>query len=69
MSTRVTDYLAEELVWRKTADPEHPYETELDGEKCVIRVNDFPDDHLYTLMVNGVEVVDFDDWSAQWKRA
>lgn len=68
MSTKVTDYLAEKLVWRKTADPKHPYETNFDGEICIIRVNDFPDEHLYTLIVNGEEVADFDDWSAPWKR-
>lgn len=68
MSTKVTDYLAEQLVWRKTADPNYPYEADFDREKCVIRVNDFPDEHLYTLIVNGVEVANFDDWSAQWKR-
>jgi len=68
MSTKVIDYLAEKLAWQKTADPKHPYETNLDGERCVIRVNDFPDEHLYTLIVNGVEVADFDDWSATWKR-
>lgn len=68
MSTKVTDYLAEKLVWRKTADPHHPYETGCDGETCVIRLNDFPDEHLYTLLVHGVEVADFDDWPAQWQR-
>ncbi len=68
MSTKVTDYLAEKIVWRKTADPKHPYMAEVEGEKCVIRLNDFPDEHLYTLIVNEVEIADFDDWSAQWGR-
>jgi hypothetical protein len=68
MSTKVTNYLAERVAWRKTTDPKYPYEANVDGEKCLIRVNDFPDEHFYTLIVNGVEIVDFDDWSAQWKR-
>ena len=68
MSTKVTDYLSEKIVWRKTADPKRPYMAEVEGEKCVIRLNDFPDEHLYTLIVNEVEVADFDDWSAQWRR-
>ena len=68
MSTKVTDYLAEEIAWQKTADPKHPFMAEVEGEKCVIRVNDFPDEHLYTLIVNRIEVADFDDWSAQWVR-
>lgn len=68
MSTKVSDYLAEKIAWEKTRDPKHPFVAEYEGEKCVIRLNDFPDEHLYTLIVNGVEVADFDDWSARWSR-
>ncbi len=68
MSTKVTDYLAEKLVWRKTTDPKYPFVADFDGERCVIRINDFPDETLYTLMVDDVEVANFDDWSAHWKR-
>lgn len=68
MATKVADYLAEKLVWRKTADAAYPYEAEHEGERCVIRVNDFPDEHLYTLIVDGVEVKDFDNWSGVWER-
>lgn len=64
MSTKATNYLAEKIVWQKTDDPKQPYVAEFEGEKCVIRLNDFPDEHLYTLIVNGVEVADFDDWPA-----
>jgi hypothetical protein len=38
------------------------------GEQCLIRINDFPDEHLYTLMVNDQEVVHFDDWPLCWTR-
>lgn len=69
MSTKVVDYLAETLVWRKTADPKHPYVTECDGDRFVIRVNDFPDDHLYTLFANDVKLADFDEWPSHWKRS
>lgn len=68
MSTKVANYLTEKIVWRKTADPKHPYEANFDGEKCTIRVNDFPDEHLYTLLVDGLETADFDDWSSAWQR-
>lgn len=68
MSTKVTDYLTEKIEWRETGDPTHPYAAEIDGEKYLIRLNDFPDEHLYTLLVDGNDVADFDDWSACWKR-
>jgi len=68
MSTKVINYLDEKIAWRKTADPKHPYAAEFEGEKCLLRLNDFPGEHLYTLLVNGVEVTDFDDWSPRWTR-
>lgn len=69
MSTKTaTDYLAESIDWKRTADPRFPFAAKFEGEKCVIRLNDFPDEHLYTLIVDGEEVVAFDDWSANWHR-
>ncbi|CAN5220091.1 hypothetical protein BH18ACI2_BH18ACI2_03530 [soil metagenome] len=68
MSTKVINYLDERITWHKTADPKHPFAAEVEGEKCLIRLNDFPDEHLYTLLVNGVEVTDFDDWSPRLTR-
>ena len=50
------------------ADPRRPFAAKFEGEKCVIRLIDFPDEHLYTLIVDGEEVVAFDDWSASWNR-
>jgi hypothetical protein len=69
MSTKTaTNYLAEKIGWKRTADPRHPFAAKFEGEECVIRLNDFPDEHLYTLIVDGEEVVAFDDWSASWNR-
>jgi hypothetical protein len=69
MSTKTTtNYLAESIDWKRTADPRHPFAANFEGEKCVIQLNDFPDEHLYTLIVDGEEVVAFDDWSANWNR-
>jgi hypothetical protein len=69
MSTKTaTNYLAERIDWKRTRDPRHPFAAKVEGEKCVIRLNDFPDEHLYTLIVDGKEIVAFDDWSAKWNR-
>jgi hypothetical protein len=68
MVTKVQNYLAEKISWRKTVDPLYPYVAEFDGEKCVIRLNDFPAEHLYTLIIHDVEVTDFSDWPEQWRR-
>lgn len=69
MSTKTaTNYLAEKIDWKRTADPRHPFAAKFESEKCVIRLNDFPDEHLYTLIVDGEDVVAFDDWSPSWNR-
>jgi hypothetical protein len=68
MRTKITNYQAKNIVWKRTADPLYPFAAELEGERYVIRLNDFPDEHLYTLIVNGNEIVSFDDWSAKWTR-
>ncbi len=65
---KITNYLGEKIDWKRTTDPHYPFAAEFEGEQCVIRLNDFPEEHLYTLIVNGKEVADFDDWSAEWKR-
>jgi hypothetical protein len=49
-------------------DKGFPHVTDFEGERCFIRMNDFPDDHLYTLIVNGQEVASFDDWPESWDR-
>ncbi|MEK7834103.1 MAG: hypothetical protein AAB401_23650 [Acidobacteriota bacterium] len=68
MATAVKDYLDLKVVWKKSDDPEFPYFAEIEEERCLIRLNDFPDEHLYTLLANGIAVADFDDWPANWIR-
>jgi hypothetical protein len=52
MSTKVQNYLKEKITWKSGPEPLYPYRAEYEGEQCLIRINNFPDDHLYTLMVN-----------------
>jgi hypothetical protein len=68
MSTKVENYLEEKVAWKASVDPIYPYEAELNREKLVIRLNDFPDESLYTLIVDDEEVVNFNDWPARWHR-
>lgn len=68
MTTEVKDYLDVSVVWEKGADPEYPYHAEIEGEPCLVRLNDFPAEHLYTLLAGSVAIADFDDWPANWVR-
>jgi hypothetical protein len=69
MATKVRNYLEETIIWRRSTDPEFPYKTEFGGDRLSIRLNDFPHDRLYTLIVNDRESENFDDWPEHWDRA
>jgi RNA polymerase sigma-70 factor (ECF subfamily) len=60
--------LNESITWEETTNPEYPYSAKIGQDNYVIRLNDFPDESLYTLIVNNEEVEDFDDWPEQWIR-
>ena len=47
--------MAEKIDWKRTTDPHYPFTAEFEGKQCVIRLNNFPEEHLYTLIVNGKE--------------
>jgi len=59
---------AREVAWRRTASAEHPYEADVDGQRWTVRVNDFPAEPLYTLLVDGQPVEDLDAWPGAWRR-
>lgn len=54
--------------WAAAENGEFPYAVEVTGERWTIRVNDFPAEPLYTLLVDGVEQLDLDDWPPAWTK-
>jgi hypothetical protein len=56
------------IVWKETGDVDLPYEAEVDGSHWKLRVNDFPDEPLFTLFIDEEEWGHFDDWPPSWKR-
>lgn len=56
------------VAWRATKSAELPYEAEVDGRRWAVRVNDFPAEPLYTLLIEGAPVENLDDWPGAWKR-
>lgn len=54
--------------WQGTDDGEFPYVASVEGQQWRLRVNDFPAEALYTLLINGEEIADYDDWPAAWQR-
>jgi hypothetical protein len=56
------------LVWEHTGDGEIPFRTRIGERVLTIRVNDFPAEPLYTLLVDGEEIEDLEDWPQAWRR-
>jgi hypothetical protein len=63
------DKLARELSWRSTDDPIYPWAAEVDGNSWRIRINDFPDELMYSLMIGSENAGDFHDWPETWQRS
>lgn len=71
MTTRplLAGCLRRPLDWRRAAgSAEFPYEAMVDGLLWRIRVNDFPAEPLYTLLIADEEIGDLDDWPPSWRR-
>lgn len=62
----VEKHVTSSIAWESAGDGELPYRASVDGHVYTIRVNDFPEEPLYTLLVDGQEIVDLDDWPAAW---
>jgi hypothetical protein len=62
------DCLNVDVTWSKTNDPTVLWSVQVGAETWTVRVNDFPEEHLYTLYVNDEELGSFDDWPRQWSK-
>ncbi len=52
--------------WKKTNDPEFPFEALVNGKCWKLRLNDFPQQLLYTLFIDDREEESFDLWPQAW---
>jgi hypothetical protein len=68
MNKNIHPYFAAHVSWEGTQDPIYPYRAVVDKQVWVIRINDFPEEALYTLFVDDKAAFDFDDWPYTWKR-
>jgi|GEM_PF-1384906 len=60
--------ITQTLHWTSTGDPEIPWALGLEGKWLQVRLNDFPDEPMYSLLVDGESVGDFHDWPKTWER-
>ena len=55
------------VLWHRTNDPLLPFRADVGSDTWHLKLNDFPEEHMYTLLVNSREVDRFDDWPKTWK--
>jgi hypothetical protein len=60
--------MKQKLEWVKTSDPLHPLRTKAEGKELRLRIGDFPEESMYTLLVDDQAVTEFDDWPKAWVR-
>lgn len=61
------EYRVPGLVWRKKLIG-GGYVTKVKGKQWVVRINNFPDEPAYTLIVGGNEILHFSDWPSEWTK-
>ncbi|MBL8484230.1 MAG: hypothetical protein JNJ60_18685 [Rhodocyclaceae bacterium] len=66
--SKIPSRLARRVTWRGTGNAITPYAADVDGLPWQLRINDFPAEPMYTLIVAGQEVEHFDDWPAAWRK-
>ena len=54
--------------WQKGATASLPYCATVEGQHWQLRLNDFPAEPMYSLLIDGVAMEDFDDWPDGWQR-
>jgi hypothetical protein len=61
--------LRRSIPWRTSSGAHNiAFEAQVDDAHWTIRLNDFPEEPLHTLLIDGDEVMHFDDWPAIWPR-
>ena len=62
----MSDLTSLSVTWKHTGDAEFPYSAEIEGRQYTIRINDFPAEPLYTILSEGKELQDLEDWPSTW---
>jgi len=56
------------VLWSSTDSAEYPFKANVGGVEYKVRVNDFPEEAMYSVIGNGEVIGDFDDWPFIWER-
>lgn len=65
---QLDDLMQRRIDWTHTGDAEFPYTATIDGQTFIVRLNDFPAEPLYTVLLAEEELGHLDDWPSTWVR-
>jgi hypothetical protein len=52
--------------WIHIGDEFFIYHAQVNNQNWMIRLNEFPVEPHYTLIIDNEEIIDFDDWPTNW---
>ena len=59
----VAQFAIDKVEWQQTNDARFPWSARVEGSIWLVRINEFPEEnYLYTLFVDGIETVGFNEW-------
>ena len=64
----MTDYSGQFIKWKAFDEGGFIYSSSVTGQSLYIRLNDFPEESMYTLFMEKTPLIDFDDWPKNWVR-
>ena len=64
----IPEFSDKKVSWMKTKNTKYPYRAVVDNQEWLLRVNKFPDEPLYTLIVNSNEIIHINDWPIGWTK-
>ncbi|AHX12839.1 hypothetical protein CH75_05720 [Dyella jiangningensis] len=56
------------IAWSAMDDGDRVLKSVVDGQSWILRLNDFPDEPLFTLLVDEKEIIHFTQWPKNWVR-
>jgi hypothetical protein len=62
------DAMSRSVAWKTTNELDYPWEATVEGKRWQVRINDFPDEVMYSLLIDGKKIDDFHDWPPGWER-
>ncbi len=62
------EYFAKNIQWEKGKDAVYPFCAKVENQDWQIKVNDYPEQEMFTLIINDKEIINFNNWPKNWHK-